>query len=119
MKCAPATCWLYAMVIAQGLLGYGVTAVFRTVDFEIFEGRAYGSNLGPLVVALNAGRATGRHLCEHQLSLPRTLDSLSIRTLPPAHLAPARSTVYECPPRTHDPYQETDDVGPYAGRYPK
>ena len=59
MKTAPSMPWLYAMVIAQGLLGYGVTAVFGTVAFEIFEGKHYGSIFGSLSLASLAGGATG------------------------------------------------------------
>ncbi len=59
MKAAPTTPWLYAMVIAQGLLGYGVTAVFGTVAFEIFEGRHYGSIFGMLSLTSLAGGAAG------------------------------------------------------------
>ena len=59
MKTSPSMPWLYAMVIAQGLLGYGVTAVFGTVAFEIFEGKHYGSIFGSLSLASLAGGATG------------------------------------------------------------
>lgn len=59
MKAAPTAPWLYAMVTAQGLLGYGVTAVFGTVAFEIFEGRHYGSIFGSLSLASLAGGAAG------------------------------------------------------------
>jgi len=59
MKGAPTPGWLYAMVVAQGLLGYGVTAVFGTVAFEIFEGRHYGSIFGSLSLASLAGGAAG------------------------------------------------------------
>lgn len=59
MKGAPTMPWLYAMVIAQGLLGYGVTAVFGAVAFEIFEGRRYGSIFGMLSLASLGGGATG------------------------------------------------------------
>ena len=59
MKTAPSMPWLYAMVVAQGLLGYGVTAVFGTVAFEIFEGKHYGSIFGSLSLASLAGGATG------------------------------------------------------------
>ena len=59
MKATPTTPWLYAMVTAQGLLGYGVTAVFGTVAFEIFEGKHYGSIFGMLSLTSLAGGATG------------------------------------------------------------
>lgn len=59
MKATPTMPWLYAMVTAQGLLGYGVTAVFGTVAFEIFEGKHYGSIFGSLSLASLAGGAAG------------------------------------------------------------
>ena len=59
MQGPPTPAWLYAMVTAQGLLGYGVTAVFGTVAFEIFEGKHYGSIFGMLSLTSLAGGATG------------------------------------------------------------
>ncbi len=59
MKTAPTTPLLYAMFVAQGLLGYGVTAVFGSVAFEIFEGRNYGSIFGALSLTSLAGGAAG------------------------------------------------------------
>ena len=51
--------WLYALIVAQGLLGYGVTAVFGSVAYEIFEGRHYGSIFGALSLTSLAGGAAG------------------------------------------------------------
>ena len=59
MKNAPSVPLLYSMFIAQGLLGYGVTAVFGSVAFEIFEGRNYGSIFGALSLTSLAGGAAG------------------------------------------------------------
>ena len=59
MKAQPSMPLLYAMFVAQGLLGYGVTAVFGAVAFEIFEGRHYGSIFGALSLTSLAGGAAG------------------------------------------------------------
>jgi len=39
---------LYAMVIAQGLLGYGLASVFAAVPAEIFQGKRYATIFGVL-----------------------------------------------------------------------
>jgi MFS family permease len=50
---------LYAMVVAQGALGYGLSSVVGAIPAEIFEGRHYGSIFGTLMVSALAGGATG------------------------------------------------------------
>jgi MFS family permease len=50
---------VYVMVLAQGLLGYGVTAVMAAVVVEIFEGKHYGSIFGTVMLAGLAGGAAG------------------------------------------------------------
>jgi MFS family permease len=50
---------LYLMVIAQGLLGYGVTSVFGAIPAEIFQGRHYGSIFGTLTLSSVGGGAAG------------------------------------------------------------
>ncbi|WP_222622787.1 MFS transporter [Ramlibacter cellulosilyticus] len=50
---------LYAMVIAQGLLGYGMTSVVGAIPVEIFEGRHYGPIFGTLMLSALAGGAAG------------------------------------------------------------
>jgi MFS family permease len=50
---------LYVMVIAQGLLGYGVTSVFGAIPAEIFQGRHYGSIFGTLTLSSVGGGAAG------------------------------------------------------------
>ncbi len=47
------------MVLAQGLLGYGVTSVFGAIPMEIFEGKHYGSIFGTLMLAGITGGAVG------------------------------------------------------------
>jgi MFS family permease len=50
---------LYAMVIAQGGLGYGLTSIFGAIVAEIFEGRHFGSIFGTLMLASIVGGALG------------------------------------------------------------
>lgn len=50
---------LYAMVVAQGALGYGLTSVIGAIPAEIFEGRHYGSIFGTLMLSALAGGAAG------------------------------------------------------------
>lgn len=59
LQTTPTVVLLYAMILAQGLFGYGVTAVYGAVAFEIFEGRHYGSIFGALSLASLAGGAAG------------------------------------------------------------
>lgn len=52
--------WLvYLMVAAQGLLGYGLAAVYGTIPAELFVGRGYGSIFAVLNLASNAGAGAG------------------------------------------------------------
>lgn len=55
----PGVTMLYAMVIAQGALGYGLTSVIGAIPAEIFEGKHYGSIFGTLMVSALAGAAIG------------------------------------------------------------
>jgi MFS family permease len=50
---------LYAMVLAQGVLGYGLTSIFGAIVAEIFEGKHYGSIFGTLMLAAIIGGAAG------------------------------------------------------------
>jgi MFS family permease len=50
---------LYAMIGAQGLLGYGLTSVIGAIPAEIFEGRHYGTIFGTLMLAAIVGGAAG------------------------------------------------------------
>ncbi len=56
---SPSRPLLWSMVLAQGLLGYGLTPVFSAAPAEIFEGRHYGSIFGTLMVAAISGGAAG------------------------------------------------------------
>jgi MFS family permease len=50
---------LYAMIIAQGTLGYSLTSVLGPIPAEIFEGRQFGSIFGFIVLAAVVGGAAG------------------------------------------------------------
>jgi len=50
---------LYFMVVAQGMLGYGLTSVIGAIPAEIFQGRHYGSIFGTLMLSAVAGGGTG------------------------------------------------------------
>ncbi len=55
----PALPLLFAMVLAQGVLGYGITPVFGPVVAEIFQGRHYGTIFGTLMFLAITGGAAG------------------------------------------------------------
>ena len=59
MRSAPTPVLLYAMVLAQGTLGYSLTSVMGPIPAEIFEGRHYGSIFGSVMGAAILGGATG------------------------------------------------------------
>ncbi len=59
LKDMPTLPLLYAMVLLQGMLGYGVTSVVSAIPAEIFEGRHYGTIFGTLMLAGIAGGAAG------------------------------------------------------------
>ncbi|MBK0392630.1 MFS transporter [Ramlibacter algicola] len=55
----PVPLLLYAMVLAQGALGYGLTSVVGAIPAEIFEGKHYGPIFGTLMLSALAGGAFG------------------------------------------------------------
>jgi MFS family permease len=55
----PDPAWLWVMVGAQGLLGYGISSVFGSIVAELFQGRHYGSIFGLLGAAAGAGAGLG------------------------------------------------------------
>ena len=55
----PTASMLYAMVAAQGLVGYGLASVFGAIPAEIFQGRHFGTIFGTLNLGGNAGAACG------------------------------------------------------------
>src|SRR5712664_653467 len=50
---------VYVMVLAQGVLGYGLTSILGAVVVEIFQGKHYGSIFGSVMLAALAGGAAG------------------------------------------------------------
>ena len=59
MRSAPTAVLLYAMILAQGTLGYGLTAVLGPITAEIFAGRHYGTIFGTVMLAAILGGAAG------------------------------------------------------------
>jgi MFS family permease len=59
LQSAPTPVLLYAMILAQGTLGYGLTSVMGPIPAEIFAGRHYGSIFGTVMVAAILGGAAG------------------------------------------------------------
>jgi len=59
LQTTPSLPLLCLMVLSQGFLGYGVTAIIGAVAIEIFEGKHFGSIYGTLTVAALAGGAAG------------------------------------------------------------
>ena len=55
----PTALLLYAMVVAQGTLGYGLTSVMGAIPAEIFEGRHFGSIFGTVMLSAILGGAAG------------------------------------------------------------
>jgi MFS family permease len=48
MEGSPTPVVLYAMVVAQGLLGYGLASVFAAIPAEVFQGKRYATIFGVL-----------------------------------------------------------------------
>ena len=59
MRAHPSPAWLWVMIGAQGLLGYGLASVYGAIPSEIFQGRHYGSIFGTLSLASTTGGAAG------------------------------------------------------------
>jgi MFS family permease len=55
----PTKILLYAMVLAQGTIGYSLTSVMGAIAAEIFEGRHFGRIFGTVMVAAILGGAAG------------------------------------------------------------
>jgi MFS family permease len=55
----PSLILVYLMVLAQGVLGYGMTSIMGAVVVEIFQGKHYGSIFGTIMLAALAGGAAG------------------------------------------------------------
>ncbi len=59
MQHHPTPLLLYLMVASQGLLGYGMAAVFGSVPIELFQGKHFATIAGMLSVAASLGGAIG------------------------------------------------------------
>ena len=59
MAQAPTLMLVYVMVLAQGVLGYGLTSIMGAVVVEIFQGKHYGSIFGTVMLAALVGGAAG------------------------------------------------------------
>jgi MFS family permease len=59
MRASPTTPLLWAMVLAQGLVGYGMASVFAAIPAELFQGRHYGRIFGTLSLATGLGSGAG------------------------------------------------------------
>lgn len=57
LPASPNLLLLYAMVLAQGMLGYGMTSVMGAMPLEIFEGKHFGSIYGTIMLSGLAGGA--------------------------------------------------------------
>ena len=59
MREHPTAPLLWAMIVAQGTLGYSLTSVMGAIPAEIFEGRHFGSIFGTVMLAAVLGGAAG------------------------------------------------------------
>jgi len=59
LKYHPSLALIYLMVVAQGVLGYGLTSIMGAVVLEIFQGPHYGSIFGTVMLSALAGGAAG------------------------------------------------------------
>ncbi len=59
LRSGPTPMLLFAMIVAQGALGYGLTSVMGPIPAEIFAGPHYGSIFGTVMVAAILGGAAG------------------------------------------------------------
>ena len=59
LRHAPIPMLVHFMIIAQGLLGYGLVSVIGAIPADIFEGAHYGTIFGSLMLASIVGGAAG------------------------------------------------------------
>ncbi|WP_339713087.1 MFS transporter [uncultured Sneathiella sp.] len=59
MEHVPSATMMYAMVILQGGLGYGIATVFGSMPADLFQGRGYGIIFGTLGTLALVGGAVG------------------------------------------------------------
>jgi nitrate/nitrite transporter NarK len=59
MRASPTTPLLWAMVLSQGLVAYGMASVFAAIPAELFQGPHYGRIFGTLSLATGLGSGAG------------------------------------------------------------
>ena len=59
MKSYPSASLMYAMVAAQGMLGYGLASMFGAMPADLFQGPRFAAILGVVSVAANLGAGVG------------------------------------------------------------
>ena len=59
MERHPAPLLLWAMVLAQGAVGYGMASVYGMIPAEFFQGRSFGSIFGVISLIGNLGAGAG------------------------------------------------------------
>jgi sugar phosphate permease len=59
LRQAPSEWLMWTMVLAQGLLGYGLTVVFASAPADLFNGRQFSTIFGCLSVAASLGGGAG------------------------------------------------------------
>jgi MFS family permease len=71
----PETWLMYAMVILQGALGYGLASVFGAVPADLFAGKRYGQIFGVLGAAAGIGAAIGPWLTGEMFDVWQNYDA--------------------------------------------
>lgn len=59
LSATPHPALLVAMILAQGVLGYGITSVFGPVAAEVFDGPHFGTIFGTMMIGAMSGAAAG------------------------------------------------------------
>jgi MFS family permease len=59
LSATPHPALLVAMILAQGVLGYGITSVFGPVVAEVFDGPHFGTIFGTMMIGAMSGAAAG------------------------------------------------------------
>ncbi|MCX7376750.1 MAG: MFS transporter [Alphaproteobacteria bacterium] len=59
LSATPHPALLVAMILAQGVLGYGITSVFGPVAAEVFDGPHFGTIFGTVMIGAMSGAAAG------------------------------------------------------------
>ncbi len=73
LQAGPTPSLLYAMVLAQGFLGYSMTSVLGPIVAEIYEGPHFGTIFGSVMLAAIGGGAAGPWLTGRALRPHRQL----------------------------------------------